>query len=87
MIHVSDISERDSRFRSLFKAVTYRIVGTLTTSMIVFVVTGELIVAFTVGLVEPLAKIIIYYVHERVWELVPHNVFRRSDSRLVNREP
>lgn len=63
--------ERDSKLRSLLKAVTYRITGTITTAVIVFVVTGEIAVAMAVGIVEPVAKIIIYYCHERLWELVP----------------
>jgi uncharacterized membrane protein len=78
---LSQIDERDSRLRSFIKAVTYRITGTITTALIVFVVTGELAIAMAVGIVEPLAKIIIYYVHERLWELVPHGTIRRFFNR------
>jgi uncharacterized membrane protein len=78
---VSTASERDSKLRSLLKAITYRITGTLATALIVFVVTGELAIAMAVGVVEPVAKIIIYYVHERLWELVPHGTIRRLFDR------
>ena len=77
MSHISDAHERESRLRSLFKAITYRITGTITTSLIVFAVTGELTIAFAVGFIEPVAKIIIYYLHERAWQLVPHGAVRR----------
>lgn len=77
----SQFDERDSRLRSLFKAITYRITGTITTALIVLAVTGEFAIAMAVGLVEPLAKIVIYYVHERVWELVPHGTIRRIFRR------
>ena len=77
MSQQSDALERDSRLRSLLKAITYRVTGTLTTSLIVFAVTGELTIAFAVGFVEPLAKIVIYYLHERAWQRVPHGAVRR----------
>ena len=80
---ISAIRERESRLRSLLKAITYRVTGTVTTTVIVFVVTGQVSVAFAVGLIEPLAKIIIYYLHERAWQLVP----RGTIHRLFQRRP
>ena len=81
MIHISEINERESRLRSLLKAVTYRITGTITTVLIVFVVTGEPTFAFTVGIAEPIAKVVIYYLHERAWQLVPRGTVRRMSLR------
>lgn len=77
MSHASDVHDRESRLRSFLKAITYRVTGTITTSIIVFAVTGELTIAFAVGFIEPIAKIIIYYLHERAWQLVPHGAIRR----------
>ncbi|MDX1480559.1 MAG: DUF2061 domain-containing protein [Woeseiaceae bacterium] len=77
MVALSVIRERESRLRSLLKAVTYRITGTITTAAIVWGVTGELAVAFAVGFIEPIAKIVIYYLHERAWQLVPRGTVRR----------
>ncbi len=82
MSSISESHDRESRLRSLLKAVTYRITGTITTALIVFGVTGELTIAFAVGFVEPIAKIVIYYVHERLWQLVPHGAIRRLRQRL-----
>lgn len=77
MIALSVIRERESRLRSLLKAITYRITGTITTAAIVWTVTGELAVAMAVGFIEPLAKIVIYYLHERAWQLVPRGTVRK----------
>ena len=63
--------ERESRLRSLLKAITYRITGTVTTALIVLAMTGELSLAMAVGTIEPFVKIIIYYVHEPMCQLVP----------------
>lgn len=73
--------DRESRIRSFLKAITYRVTGTITTALIVFAVTGELAIAAAVGFVEPLAKIIIYYLHERAWQLVPHGAVRHWFGR------
>jgi uncharacterized membrane protein len=73
---------RESRLRSLLKAISYRIIGTLTTASVVLGVTGDVTTAITIGTVEPIAKIVIYYVHERVWQLAPRGFIRRLFGRL-----
>lgn len=74
-------ADRESRARSFLKAVTYRITGTVTTALLVWFLTGELAVAMAVGAIEPVVKIVIYYLHERVWQLVPRGAVRRYFSR------
>jgi uncharacterized membrane protein len=56
--------------RSLFKAISWRIVATITTILLVFIYTGNWVISGSVGLLELILKIVIYYVHERVWNLV-----------------
>ena len=68
---------RDSQLRSLLKAITYRITGTVTTAIITLAVTGELMVALAVGTIEPVVKLVIYYLHERAWQRVPIGTIRR----------
>ena len=57
----------ETHMRSIVKAISWRIVATLTTMLLVFMFTGNLVVSGGVGLTELLSKILIYYVHERVW--------------------
>ncbi|MFN8211053.1 MAG: DUF2061 domain-containing protein [Bacteroidales bacterium] len=62
------LSERiDKPVKSFLKAVSWRIVGTIDTMMISYIVTGKLTVAFTIGSVEVITKTILYYFHERLW--------------------
>lgn len=68
---------RESTLRSLLKAITYRITGTVTTASLTFVVTGDVSMALTVGGIEPFVKIGIYYLHERAWQRVPIGSVRR----------
>lgn len=57
----------ESTARSIVKAVSWRILATLTTAILVFAFTRQLDVAVAVGLLEAVAKMILYIGHERVW--------------------
>ena len=72
---------RESRLRSLPIAITYRITGTVTTALLVLFLTGQWSMALAIGAVEPIVKIVIYYLHERAWQLVPRGTVRRWFSR------
>jgi adenylylsulfate kinase len=67
----------EARTRSLAKAISWRIFATLTTMLLVFAFTGNLVVSESVGLTELVLKIAIYYVHERVWNLLPFGKVRK----------
>ncbi len=57
----------ESRRRSLAKALSWRVVATLTTGVIAFFITGQLEVAALIGGIEFVVKFVIYYLHERAW--------------------
>lgn len=52
------------------KTVSWRIVATLTTGVIVYILSGEILLSLGVIGVEVVAKILFYYLHERVWNMV-----------------
>lgn len=60
----------ETHVRSLVKAVSWRVVATLATMLLVFVFTGNLIISGEVGIMELIFKIGIYYVHERIWNAI-----------------
>jgi uncharacterized membrane protein len=60
----------DKHYRSLVKAVSWRITGSIDTMIITFLITGKLRWALTVSGVELFTKIGLYYVHERIWEKI-----------------
>jgi uncharacterized membrane protein len=63
-------SSREGHSRSLLKAVSWRITGSIDTFVISLVVTGRIGVAGTIASVEVITKIVLYYFHERVWAFV-----------------
>jgi uncharacterized membrane protein len=60
----------DSQKRSITKTISFRIFATIATTILVFVVTGDLALAGFVGLLDTVIKLIIYYLHERVWNRI-----------------
>jgi uncharacterized membrane protein len=57
----------ESNTRSLAKAVSYRLLGSATTAVIVFLWTGQGAVSVGAGLLDMFAKIGLYFLHERLW--------------------
>jgi len=65
--------------RSLMKAISWRVVATLTTILLAFIFTGNLVISVSIGSTELITKTIIYYVHERMWNLTSFG--RTQDTR------
>lgn len=61
---------KESNKRSITKALSWRLTATLTTAIIVLILTGRFVLAFQIGLIEVAAKMILYFFHERLWNLV-----------------
>ena len=57
----------DSHLKSFAKAISWRIIATLTTTLISWVITRSLFFAISIGSIELIAKIALYYLHERIW--------------------
>jgi uncharacterized membrane protein len=53
--------------RSLVKTISWRIIGTLDTVLISWLITGTLALAFSIGLIELITKMALYFFHERAW--------------------
>lgn len=60
----------ENRVRSILKAISYRITGTISTFLVAYFITGELGIALSIGGIEALTKMFIYYWHERLWDKI-----------------
>jgi uncharacterized membrane protein len=59
-----------TRTRSATKAITWRIIGTLDTFLIAWLITKEPVVAGAIATLEVITKTVLYYFHERGWNLI-----------------
>ena len=57
----------DSHARSVVKGVSWRIVGTIDTIILSYIVTGNIGSALKIGFTEVFTKVFLYYLHERIW--------------------
>jgi uncharacterized membrane protein len=60
----------DTHRRSIAKAVSWRVTGTLDTFIISWLITGQLTLAGAIAFTEVITKIILYWIHERAWNKV-----------------
>lgn len=58
---------KEGHLRSIIKAISWRLIATTITTLLVYIFTRKLILALEIGLLEMIIKIAFYYMHERVW--------------------
>jgi uncharacterized membrane protein len=56
--------------RSLAKTISWRVVGTIATVIISYIITGTLALAFSIGIIELISKLVLYFFHERAWNKI-----------------
>lgn len=59
---------RETHARSVAKAFSWRILGTLATSLLVFLFTRRLAMSLAIGAFEFVSKIGLFWLHERLWD-------------------
>lgn len=53
--------------RHIAKSFSWRFIGTIDTIILSWFITGDLKIGFQIGGYELISKMILYYVHERLW--------------------
>jgi uncharacterized membrane protein len=57
----------EHRYRSIVKAISWRVTGTMDTFIVSYLVTQKFTIALSISGVEVFTKMILYYFHERLW--------------------
>jgi adenylylsulfate kinase len=60
----------ESKLRSIVKTISWRFLATMTTVALVFLFIGKPEVALTIGGIEVVLKMVIYFFHERLWHKI-----------------
>ena len=60
----------DTQRKTIAKTMTWRITASLTTFVIAWILTGDLLIGASIGTIEAIAKIFLYYFHERIWNSI-----------------
>ena len=56
-----------TKLRSVLKAISWRIIGTLDRMALGWIITGSPLMGLKIGALELFTKFILYYFHERIW--------------------
>jgi uncharacterized membrane protein len=70
----------EKAYRSILKAFSWRLTGTLDTVIVSFLISGRIRIALSIGIVELFTKLTLYYLHERAWNRIPF-------GRIAERPP
>ena len=57
----------EQRIRTIAKTISWRVIATFATMLIVYLYTREMVLTIGVGVIEVIAKMMLYYAHERLW--------------------
>lgn len=67
---VSEDRASETPLRSVIKSLSWRCIGTIDTIVISWIITGEVSLALTIGSIELVTKMVLYFFHERIWNII-----------------
>jgi len=73
--------QKESRLRSVLKGLSWRIIATATIILIAWLKTGSVTLALEIGAIEFVIKFLLYYMHERIWQMIPRGRVRKLFAR------
>lgn len=78
---------KEAHLRSIMKAVSYRLLATVATGTIAFIFTRRLDISLGIAAAEAVAKILCYYIHERLWSYIKFGKLEHPLSSLPVKQP
>ena len=65
--YIKTIKEKSVLKRHILKAVSWRVIGTIDTMILGWIITGNPLTGLKIGALEILTKMTLYFLHERIW--------------------
>jgi adenylylsulfate kinase len=72
----------ESNSRSIAKAISYRLLGSLSTALMVYVFSGSVKASVGVGALDVVVKMALYYLHERLWNHITYGRQRPPEYEI-----
>ena len=64
------VQSSEKPMRSVLKTISWRVIGTLDTIVISWLITGHIALALSIGSIELITKMVLYFFHERIWNKI-----------------
>ena len=71
----------ESRKRHLSKTFSWRLIGTMDTVILSWLISGDPLVGLKIGGLEVISKMILYYLHERAWYKINYGLDKRIRAK------
>ena len=71
------INVEESKKRHFYKTITWRLIGTIDTMILAWIITGNTFTGISIGVAEVLTKMVLYYIHERTWYKIDFGLGKR----------
>jgi uncharacterized membrane protein len=68
---------RETHKRSATKTATFRTIASLDTMLLAWIFTDNIGTAMSIGGLEIVSKVVLYFVHERIWSILPFGIVHR----------
>ena len=65
--YIKTVKEKSVLKRHILKSISWRVIGTIDTMILGWVVTGNPLTGLKIGTLEVLTKMTLYFLHERIW--------------------
>lgn len=79
-----NLDRETTNWRHIAKTVSWRVVGTIDTMVLAWVISGDPLIGLKVGLVEVVTKMLLYYLHEKAWYKSNFGLnYRKSSSKPI----
>jgi uncharacterized membrane protein len=72
----------DTHKRSIAKSISWRILAGFITACVALAMTGKPDFAIKIGIADTVTKLLIYYVHERVWDRIGYGRVKAPDYEV-----
>jgi uncharacterized membrane protein len=73
-----------SHKRHILKTITWRLVGTIDTIILSWIISGDPFIGLSIGGAELATKMVLYYLHERVWYNIDFGIKRKDEDRSID---
>ena len=79
-------SLENSNKRHIFKTFSWRAIGTLDTILFGWIITGNPLTGLKIGSVETISKMLLYFIHEKLWYKINFGLNRRNKLKRLKKD-
>ncbi|HTM46318.1 MAG TPA: DUF2061 domain-containing protein [Polyangiaceae bacterium] len=72
----------ETRRRSVAKSLSWRFFAAIITAFVAYFMTGQIDFAVKIGVTDTLVKLLVYFLHERVWNQINYGKVRAPDYQV-----